>query len=234
MNKVIKNFKRVWKKMLIIFFVVAIGTFALTGLQEKKSMEEGKIQLVEGKVICFDITTFNYLGDGTASVYDYTQGWTDSVLLDDCIKIFDQNESMEVLAEGWSEMDTKTKKNWITENITVQRFATSTMYSIAYSTEANAENKAKIAQASHEMLDSFVEYAVSISRLTDENIEYKIAKEINNEEEILPQNESAVNYLLYAALSVILGIMAALTYFGIVLILNENKKKVVSEKEENV
>ena len=99
------------------------------------------------------------------------------------------------------------------------------MYNITYNTEVTEVNVESQTEAAKEVINSYVEYAGSIAKLSDENIEYEVAKEILNEEPIFTQGEQSVNIILELAVSAVLGALVAATYFGIKVIRNDKKVK---------
>ena len=135
-------------------------------------------------------------------------------MLRDFIKRLSKDD-MKVLEPKWGEWDTKTKIGWVQENLEVKRYATSTMYSVQYSSEVTDANKEEVKKACDSMLESYVEYAADLVKLTDEKISYKVVKNIEEEEKILTQKESKVNTLLYLAVSMVLGVLVSITYFAI-------------------
>lgn len=205
--------KRSWKGMLMLFIGVCVLSFVMINMSEKRA-EETKSELIKAKAFNFDIRTYNYLGDGTASVYDATPIWNDETMLRDFIKRLSEND-MNVLEPKWESWDIKTKVSWVQENLEVKRYATSTMYSVQYSTEITEANKEQVKKACDSMLKNYVEYAADLVKLTDEKISYKVVKDIEEEEKILTQKEIKVNALLYLAVSIVLGALVSITYFAI-------------------
>ena len=117
------------------------------------------------------------------------------------------------------------KKEWINENIRLQRLATSTMYNITYNTEVTKDSVESQKEAAREVINSYVEYAGSIAALSDENIKYDVAKEIMNEEPIFTQGEEKVNTILELGVGAVLGILVSATYFGIKVIRSDKKAR---------
>lgn len=225
-EKIMNKFKAIlkgnWKGMIVLFFLVSIISFVSINTVEKNEEEE-KSQLIKAKAFNFDIRTYNYLGDGTTSVYDATPTWNDEIMLRDFLQKLNDDD-MEILESRWKDWDNKSKIEWITRNVTVKRYTTSTMYLVQYKTEVTEDNIEEIKVASDKMLEAYVEYAAELVRLTDEKIEHKVVKDIEYNEEILTQSESEVNVLLRLAISIVLGGLVAITYFGVKVISYENKR----------
>lgn len=220
-----KILKKCWLKMVIVFVLVTVVAFGVMRFAQNNDEEEQREKLTVGAVLKFDITTYTYLGDGTASVYDYVSVWQNEDLLSDCVELLDQGDAIRTLDPEWDNQNAKSKKEWINENIKLQRLATSTMYNITYNTEVTEVNVESQTEAAKEVINSYVEYAGSIAKLSDENIEYEVAKEILNEEPIFTQGEQSVNIILELAVSAVLGALVAATYFGIKVIRNDKKVK---------
>lgn len=220
-----KVIKKCWLKMIAIFLVVTIVAFGIMKFNQSNEQKEQKENLTVGVVLQFDITSYTYLGDGTASVYDYVSVWKNEDLLSDCVKMLDQGEAIRTLNPNWDSENDKAKKSWLTENIQLQRLATSTMYNITYKTEVTKKDIKEKEDAAKEVINTYVEYAGSIAKLSDKNIKYNVAKEILNEESIFTQKEEKVNIILELGISGILGILVAATYFGIKVIRSDKKEK---------
>ena len=192
---------------------------------QNNDVKEQRENLTVGAVLKFDITTYTYLGDGTASVYDYVSVWQNEDLLSDCVELLDQGDAIRTLDPEWDDKNAKSKKEWINENIRLQRLATSTMYNITYNTEVTEDSVESQKEAAREVINSYVEYAGSIAALSDENIKYDVAKEIMNEEPIFTQGEEKVNTILELGVGAVLGILVSATYFGIKVIRSDKKAR---------
>lgn len=213
-----KILKKCWLKMVIVFVLVTAVAFGVMRFAQNNDVKEQRENLTVGAVLKFDITTYTYLGDGTASVYDYVSVWQNEDLLSDCVELLDQGDAIRTLDPEWDDKNAKSKKEWINENIRLQRLATSTMYNITYNTEVTEDSVESQKEAAREVINSYVEYAGSIAALSDENIKYDVAKEIMNEEPIFTQGEEKVNTILELGVGAVLGILVSATYFGIKVI----------------
>ncbi|WP_138372388.1 MULTISPECIES: hypothetical protein [Oscillospiraceae] len=213
-----KILKKCWLKMVIVFVLVTAVAFGVMRFAQNNDVKEQRENLTVGAVLKFDITTYTYLGDGTASVYDYVSVWQNEALLSDCVELLDQGDAIRTLDPEWDDKNAKSKKEWINENIRLQRLATSTMYNITYNTEVTEDSVESQKEAAREVINSYVEYAGSIAALSDENIKYDVAKEIMNEEPIFTQGEEKVNTILELGVGAVLGILVSATYFGIKVI----------------
>lgn len=220
-----KILKKCWLKMVIVFVLVTAVAFGVMRFAQNNDVKEQKENLTVGAVLKFDITTYTYLGDGTASVYDYVSVWQNEDLLSDCVELLDQGDAIRTLDPEWDNKNAKSKKEWINENIRLQRLATSTMYNITYNTEVTEDSVESQKEAAREVINSYVEYAGSIAALSDENIKYDVAKEIMNEEPIFTQGEEKVNTILELGVGAVLGILVSATYFGIKVIRSDKKAR---------
>lgn len=220
-----KILKKCWLKMVIVFVLVTAVAFGVMRLAQNNDVKEQRENLTVGAVLKFDITTYTYLGDGTASVYDYVSVWQNEDLLSDCVELLDQGDAIRTLDPEWDDKNAKSKKEWINENIRLQRLATSTMYNITYNTEVTEDSVESQKEAAREVINSYVEYAGSIAALSDENIKYDVAKEIMNEEPIFTQGEEKVNTILELGVGAVLGILVSATYFGIKVIRSDKKAR---------
>lgn len=223
MERIKGKWKEYGKAMAIIFILGTIICFFVLYKINGKEEIEPRSKMIEGLVVCFDISSYNYLGDGTAAVYDYTSVWQDEVLINDCVDLLDKNGKIKDLVSDWDNMDNKSKRNWLLDKITIKRFASSTMYSIVYSAEISDAEEEVFKNASSEVLSCYLEYATDLVKMTDENLQYKVVKEIDQKQEVLSAGEEKVNTLLYMGMSMILGLMLSLTYLGIKII-TKNKK----------
>lgn len=220
-----KILKKCWLKMVIVFVLVTAVAFGVMRFAQNNDVKEQRENLTVGAVLKFDITTYTYLGDGTASVYDYVSVWQNEALLSDCVELLDQGDAVRTLDPEWDDKNAKSKKEWINENIRLQRLATSTMYNITYNTEVTEDSVESQKEAAREVINSYVEYAGSIAALSDENIKYDVAKEIMNEEPIFTQGEEKVNTILELGVGAVLGILVSATYFGIKVIRSDKKAR---------
>ena len=220
-----KILKKCWLKMVIVFVLVTAVAFGVMRFAQNNDVKEQRENLTVGAVLKFDITTYTYLGDGTASVYDYVSVWQNEDLLSDCVELLDQGDAVRTLDPEWDNKNAKSKKEWINENIRLQRLATSTMYNITYNTEVTEDSVESQKEAAREVINSYVEYAGSIAALSDENIKYDVAKEIMNEEPIFTQGEEKVNTILELGVGAVLGILVSATYFGIKVIRSDKKAR---------
>lgn len=220
-----KILKKCWLKMVIVFVLVTAVAFGIMRFAQNNDVKEQRENLTVGAVLKFDITTYTYLGDGTASVYDYVSVWQNEDLLSDCVELLDQGDAIRTLDPEWDNKNAKSKKEWINENIRLQRLATSTMYNITYNTEVTEDSVESQKEAAREVINSYVEYAGSIAALSDENIKYDVAKEIMNEEPIFTQGEEKVNTILELGVGAVLGILVSATYFGIKVIRSDKKAR---------
>lgn len=220
-----KILKKCWLKMVIVFVLVTAVAFGVMRFAQNNDVKEQRKNLTVGAVLKFDITTYTYLGDGTASVYDYVSVWQNEDLLSDCVELLDQGDAIRTLDPEWDNKNAKSKKEWINENIRLQRLATSTMYNITYNTEVTEDSVESQKEAAREVINSYVEYAGSIAALSDENIKYDVAKEIMNEEPIFTQGEEKVNTILELGVGAVLGILVSATYFGIKVIRSDKKAR---------
>ncbi len=220
-----KILKKCWLKMVIVFVLVTAVAFGVMRFVQNNDVKEQRENLTVGAVLKFDITTYTYLGDGTASVYDYVSVWQNEDLLSDCVELLDQGDAIRTLDPEWDDKNAKSKKEWINENIRLQRLATSTMYNITYNTEVTEDSVESQKEAAREVINSYVEYAGSIAALSDENIKYDVAKEIMNEEPIFTQGEEKVNTILELGVGAVLGILVSATYFGIKVIRSDKKAR---------
>lgn len=220
-----KILKKCWLKMVIVFVLVTAVAFGVMRFAQNNDVKEQRENLTVGAVLKFDITTYTYLGDGTASVYDYVSVWQNEDLLSDCVELLDQGDAIRTLDPEWDDKNAKSKKEWINENIRLQRLATSTMYNITYNTEVTEDSVESQKEAAREVINSYVEYAGSIAALSDENIKYDVAKEIMNEEPIFTQGEEKVNMILELGVGAVLGILVSATYFGIKVIRSDKKAR---------
>lgn len=220
-----KILKKCWLKMVIVFVLVTAVAFGVMRFVQNNDVKEQRENLTVGAVLKFDITTYTYLGDGTASVYDYVSVWQNEALLSDCVELLDQGDAIRTLDPEWDDKNAKSKKEWINENIRLQRLATSTMYNITYNTEVTEDSVESQKEAAREVINSYVEYAGSIAALSDENIKYDVAKEIMNEEPIFTQGEEKVNTILELGVGAVLGILVSATYFGIKVIRSDKKAR---------
>lgn len=220
-----KILKKCWLKMVIVFVLVTAVAFGVMRFAQNNDVKEQRENLTVGAVLKFDITTYTYLGDGTASVYDYVSVWQNEALLSDCVELLDQGDAIRTLDPEWDNKNAKSKKEWINENIRLQRLATSTMYNITYNTEVTEDSVESQKEAAREVINSYVEYAGSIAALSDENIKYDVAKEIMNEEPIFTQGEEKVNTILELGVGAVLGILVSATYFGIKVIRSDKKAR---------
>ncbi len=220
-----KILKKCWLKMVIVFVLVTAVAFGVMRFAQNNDVKEQRENLTVGAVLKFDITTYTYLGDGTASVYDYVSVWQNEALLSDCVELLDQGDAIRTLDPEWDDKNAKSKKEWINENIRLQRLATSTMYNITYNTEVTEDSVESQKEAAREVINSYVEYAGSIAALSDENIKYDVAKEIMNEEPIFTQGEEKVNTILELGVGAVLGILVSATYFGIKVIRSDKKAR---------
>lgn len=220
-----KILKKCWLKMVIVFVLVTAVAFGVMRFAQNNDVKEQRENLTVGVVLKFDITTYTYLGDGTASVYDYVSVWQNEDLLSDCVELLDQGDAIRTLDPEWDDKNAKSKKEWINENIRLQRLATSTMYNITYNTEVTEDSVESQKEAAREVINSYVEYAGSIAALSDENIKYDVAKEIMNEEPIFTQGEEKVNTILELGVGAVLGILVSATYFGIKVIRSDKKAR---------
>ena len=220
-----KILKKCWLKMVIVFVLVTAVAFGVMRFAQNNDVKEQRGNLTVGAVLKFDITTYTYLGDGTASVYDYVSVWQNEALLSDCVELLDQGDAIRTLDPEWDDKNAKSKKEWINENIRLQRLATSTMYNITYNTEVTEDSVESQKEAAREVINSYVEYAGSIAALSDENIKYDVAKEIMNEEPIFTQGEEKVNTILELGVGAVLGILVSATYFGIKVIRSDKKAR---------
>ncbi|OUN70360.1 hypothetical protein DXB59_03755 [Ruminococcus sp. OM05-10BH] len=220
-----KILKKCWLKMVIVFVLVTAVAFGVMRFAQNNDVKEQRENLTVGAVLKFDITTYTYLGDGTASVYDYVSVWQNEDLLSDCVELLDQGDAIRTLDPEWDNKNAKSKKEWINENIRLQRLATSTMYNITYNTEVTEDSVESQKEAAREVINSYVEYAGSIAALSDENIKYDVAKEIMNEEPIFTQGEEKVNTILELGVGAVLGILVSATYFGIKVIRSDKKAR---------
>ncbi|GLG04166.1 hypothetical protein ACI3DN_11935 [Sellimonas catena] len=220
-----KILKKCWLKMVIVFVLVTAVAFGVMRFAQNNDVKEQRENLTVGAVLKFDITTYTYLGDGTASVYDYVSVWQNEDLLSDCVELLDQGDAIRTLDPEWDDKNAKSKKEWINENIRLQRLATSTMYNITYNTEVTEDSVESQKEAAREVINSYVEYAGSIAALSDENIKYDVAKEIMNEEPIFTQGEEKVNTILELGVGAVLGILVSATYFGIKVIRSDKKAR---------
>lgn len=215
--------RKCWLKMIVIFFAVIIIAFGIIRINQDKEEKIQKENLTVGVVLKFDISSYTYLGDGTASIYDYVSVWQNEDLISDYIELLDQGKAISILNPDWDYMNVKDKKTWINENIKLQRLATSTMYNITYKCEATEENVSEKIEAAKEVIDAYVDYAGSIARLSDKDIQYNVEKEILNEEPVFTQKEKKTNVLLELGISAVLGILVTGTYLGFKVIKNEKK-----------
>ena len=220
-----KILKKCWLKMVIVFVLVTAVAFGIMRFAQNNDVKEQRENLTVGAVLKFDITTYTYLGDGTASVYAYVSVWQNEDLLSDCVELLDQGDAVRTLDPEWDNKNAKSKKEWINENIRLQRLATSTMYNITYNTEVTEDSVESQKEAAREVINSYVEYAGSIAALSDENIKYDVAKEIMNEEPIFTQGEEKVNTILELGVGAVLGILVSATYFGIKVIRSDKKAR---------
>lgn len=220
-----KILKKCWLKMVIVFVLVTAVAFGVMRFAQNNDVKEQRENLTVGAVLKFDITTYTYLGDGTASVYDYVSVWQNEDLLSDCVELLDQGDAIRTLDPEWDDKNAKSKKEWINENIRLQRLATSTMYNITYNTEVTEDSVESQKEAAREVINSYVEYAGSIAALSDENIKYDVAKKIMNEEPIFTQGEEKVNTILELGVGAVLGILVSATYFGIKVIRSDKKAR---------
>ena len=220
-----KILKKCWLKMVIVFVLVTAVAFGVMRFAQNNDVKEQRENLTVGAVLKFDITTYTYLGDGTASVYDYVSVWQNEDLLSDCVELLDQGDAIRTLDPEGDDKNAKSKKEWINENIRLQRLATSTMYNITYNTEVTEDSVESQKEAAREVINSYVEYAGSIAALSDENIKYDVAKEIMNEEPIFTQGEEKVNTILELGVGAVLGILVSATYFGIKVIRSDKKAR---------
>lgn len=220
-----KILKKCWLKMVIVFVLVTAVAFGVMRFAQNNDVKEQRENLTVGAVLKFDITTYTYLGDGTASVYDYVSVWQNEDLLSDCVELLDQGDAIRTLDPEWDDKNAKSKKEWINENIRLQRLATSTMYNITYNTEVTEDSVESQKEAAREVINSYMEYAGSIAALSDENIKYDVAKEIMNEEPIFTQGEEKVNTILELGVGAVLGILVSATYFGIKVIRSDKKAR---------
>ena len=220
-----KILKKCWLKMVIVFVLVTAVAFGVMRFAQNNDVKEQRENLTVGAVLKFDITTYTYLGDGTASVYDYVSVWQNEDLLSDCVELLDQGDAIRTLDPEWDNKNAKSKNEWINENIRLQRLATSTMYNITYNTEVTEDSVESQKEAAREVINSYVEYAGSIAALSDENIKYDVAKEIMNEEPIFTQGEEKVNTILELGVGAVLGILVSATYFGIKVIRSDKKAR---------
>lgn len=220
-----KILKKCWLKMVIVFVLVTAVAFGVMRFAQNNDVKEQRENLTVGAVLKFDITTYTYLGDGTASVYDYVSVWQNEDLLSDCVELLDQGDAIRTLDPEWDNKNAKSQKEWINENIRLQRLATSTMYNITYNTEVTEDSVESQKEAAREVINSYVEYAGSIAALSDENIKYDVAKEIMNEEPIFTQGEEKVNTILELGVGAVLGILVSATYFGIKVIRSDKKAR---------
>lgn len=220
-----KILKKCWLKMVIVFVLVTAVAFGVMRFAQNNDVKEQRENLTVGAVLKFDITTYTYLGDGTASVYDYVSVWQNEDLLSDCVELLDQGDAIRTLDPEWDNKNAKSKKEWINENIRLQRLATSTMYNITYNTEVTEDSVESQKESAREVINSYVEYAGSIAALSDENIKYDVAKEIMNEEPIFTQGEEKVNTILELGVGAVLGILVSATYFGIKVIRSDKKAR---------
>ena len=220
-----KILKKCWLKMVIVFVLVTAVAFGVMRFAQNNDVKEQRENLTVGAVLKFDITTYTYLGDGTASVYDYVSVWQNEDLLSDWVELLDQGDAIRTLDPEWDDKNAKSKKEWINENIRLQRLATSTMYNITYNTEVTEDSVESQKEAAREVINSYVEYAGSIAALSDENIKYDVAKEIMNEEPIFTQGEEKVNTILELGVGAVLGILVSATYFGIKVIRSDKKAR---------
>lgn len=220
-----KILKKCWLKMVIVFVLVTAVAFGVMRFAQNNDVKEQRENLTVGAVLKFDITTYTYLGDGTASVYDYVSVWQNEDLLSDCVELLDQGDAVRTLDPEWDNKNAKSKKEWINENIRLQRLATSTMYNITYNTEVTEDSVESQKEAARKVINSYVEYAGSIAALSDENIKYDVAKEIMNEEPIFTQGEEKVNTILELGVGAVLGILVSATYFGIKVIRSDKKAR---------
>ena len=220
-----KILKKCWLKMVIVFVLVTAVAFGVMRFAQNNDVKEQRENLTVGAVLKFDITTYTYLGDGTASVYDYVSVWQNEDLLSDCVELLDQGDAIRTLDPEWDDKNAKSKNEWINENIRLQRLATSTMYNITYNTEVTEDSVESQKEAAREVINSYVEYAGSIAALSDENIKYDVAKEIMNEEPIFTQGEEKVNTILELGVGAVLGILVSATYFGIKVIRSDKKAR---------
>ena len=220
-----KILKKCWLKMVIVFVLVTAVAFGVMRFAQNNDVKEQRENLTVGAVLKFDITTYTYLGDGTASVYDYVSVWQNEDLLSDCVELLDQGDAIRTLDPEWDDKNAKSKKEWINENIRLQRLATSTMYNITYNTEVTEDSVESQKEAAREVINSYVEYAGSIAALSDENIKYDVAKEIMNEEPIFTQGEEKVNTIMELGVGAVLGILVSATYFGIKVIRSDKKAR---------
>ena len=220
-----KILKKCWLKMVIVFVLVTAVAFGVMRFAQNNDVKEQRENLTVGAVLKFDITTYTYLGDGTASVYDYVSVWQNEDLLSDCVELLDHGDAIRTLDPEWDDKNAKSKKEWINENIRLQRLATSTMYNITYNTEVTEDSVESQKEAAREVINSYVEYAGSIAALSDENIKYDVAKEIMNEEPIFTQGEEKVNTILELGVGAVLGILVSATYFGIKVIRSDKKAR---------
>lgn len=220
-----KILKKCWLKMVIVFVLVTAVAFGVMRFAQNNDVKEQRENLTVGAVLKFDITTYTYLGDGTASVYDYVSVWQNEDLLSDCVELLDQGDAIRTLDPEWDDKNAKSKKEWINENIRLHRLATSTMYNITYNTEVTEDSVESQKEAAREVINSYMEYAGSIAALSDENIKYDVAKEIMNEEPIFTQGEEKVNTILELGVGAVLGILVSATYFGIKVIRSDKKAR---------
>ena len=224
-KRLLLKIKKCWLKMVIVFVLVTAVAFGVMRFAQNNDVKEQRENLTVGAVLKFDITTYTYLGDGTASVYDYVSVWQNEDLLSDCVELLDQGDAIRTLDPEWDDKNAKSKKEWINENIRLQRLATSTMYNITYNTEVTEDSVESQKEAAREVINSYMEYAGSIAALSDENIKYDVAKEIMNEEPIFTQGEEKVNTILELGVGAVLGILVSATYFGIKVIRSDKKAR---------
>lgn len=215
--------KKIWKRMIIIAIVVVVLCMGAFLVKQRQTRTEEKVKLTEGSVMNFDIASYNHLGEDFADIYDYTSVWYDDVLLNDYVEKLDESKDVLTLNKNWKNMSNDDKKNWIKENITIQRLSSSTMYRVVYTTSVPTKEKKKTIKATKEIINEFWDYATNLSVMSDGNLKYEIVKNINIQEDVV-EVEGKGNKVMYMLLSVVLAGMICVTYFGIEVIKYKKKE----------
>lgn len=222
---IIKTVRQAWKKMLLIFVIVTIIISCALGLLRNEEIQKNMQKIEYGKVIWFDLTSYSYLGDGTALIYDYTTVWQDEVLLFDLAERLDNTEGIYKLDNGWDAKSTDDKISWLTDNITIQRLATSSMYRVSLEKEVEESEIDTLEAAMEEVLDVFFDYAVNISSMSDEGIKYEFKDEFSHISSVFSGDQSNVNMILNIGVSAVLGTMTSLIYFAFKYSKNNKQKE---------
>jgi len=215
--------KEKWKLLLLVFaaaFLICLGAIIF---MEKKDQNAGTEKIEVGQVIWFDISTYNNMGESVASVYDYVTAWSDEVLMSDCVDRFDNAGFMNEIVPEWENKGIDSKITWITNNITVKRISSSTMYRISYDVEVNSQTKDATLNEVNQMIETFIDYAVSVAKLSDKDIQYDSVDQIYVEKPAMEGDVKAVDVILRVAIAGVLSVLITLTFLGFLII--KNKKE---------